>query len=203
MRSFKPLIACLGLAVALPALAEEPKGDYSALRPQSEMEAPPTALGEGVLVQKTGTIMDVDQANRLVTIKGPEGGMVTVQAGPEVKNLDQVKPGDQVTVSYYQSMAVDVIAPGSAAKSESETTMVRAEPGAMPAGAVGRQERKTVKIASVDPIKKAISFYDENGRWREVSMDRPDLEHYLTELKDGDTVEVVFTEALAVSITAP
>jgi hypothetical protein len=32
-------------------------------------------------------------------------------------------------------------------------------------------------------------------------MDRPDLEHYLTEIKDGDTVEVVFTEALAVSIT--
>jgi hypothetical protein len=41
------------------------------------------------------------------------------------------------------------------------------------------------------------------GRWREVSMDRPDLEHFLTELTGGDTVEVVFTEALAVSITAP
>jgi hypothetical protein len=33
-------------------------------------------------------------------------------------------------------------------------------------------------------------------------MDRPDLAHYLTEVKDGDTVEVVFTEALAVSISA-
>jgi len=201
MKTFKPLMICLGFAIALPALAEEPKGEYSALRPKSEMEAPPAALGEGVLVQKTGTIMDVDQANRLVTIKGPEGGMVTVEAGPEVKNLAQVKPGDQVTVSYYQSMAVDVIAPGSAPKAGSEIAMARAEPGAKPAGAVGRQERKTVKIASVDPIKKAISFYDNDGRWREVSMDRPDLEHYLTEIKDGDTVEVVFTEALAVSIT--
>jgi hypothetical protein len=202
MKTFKPLMICLGVAVALPALAEEPKGDYSSLKPKAEMEAPPAALGEGVLLQKTGTIENVDMASRLVTIKGPEGGMITVQAGPEVKSLDQVKKGDQVTLSYYQSMAVDVIPPGSAPKAGAETAMVRAESGAKPAGAVGRQERKTVKIASVDPIKKAISFYDNDGRWREVSMDRPDLEHYLIELKAGDTVEVIFTEALAVSITA-
>jgi hypothetical protein len=118
-----------------------------------------------------------------------------------VKNLGEVKKGDAVTVSYYQSMAVDVIVPGSAPKHEVDTGAVRAEAGTKPAGAVGRQERKTVKIASVDPIKKAISFYDADGRWREVSMDRPDLEHYLTEFKDGDTVEVIFTEALAVSIS--
>jgi hypothetical protein len=203
MKTFKPLMICLGIAVALPALAEEPKGDYSSLRPKSEMEIAPAALGQGVLVQKTGTIEAVDMASRLVTVKGPEGGMVTVQAGPEVQNLGEVKPGDQVTVGYYQSIAVDVIVPGSAPKSGTETGMVRAEAGAKPAGAVGRQERKTVKIASVDPIKKAISFYDDDGRWREVSMDRPDLEHYLEEIKDGDTVEVIFTEALAVSITAP
>jgi hypothetical protein len=75
MRSFKPLIACLGIAVALPALAEVPKGDYSAPRPESDVE----------------------------------------------------------------------------------TAAVRAEAGAKPAEAVGRQERKTTKIASVDRIKKAIS----------------------------------------------
>jgi len=202
MRSYKPLIVCLGLAVALPALAEDPKGDYSALRPKAEMETAPTALGQGVLVQKIGTIMDVDAASRLVTIKGPEGAMVTVQAGPEVKNLAQVKPGDKVTVSYYQSIAVDLLTPGEAPKSGTETARVSAEAGAKPAGAVGRQERKTVKILSVDPYKKAIAFRGEDGRYREVSVDEPRLEHYLTELKDGDTVEVVYTEALAVSITA-
>jgi hypothetical protein len=203
MRSFKPLIVCLGFAVAMPALAEEPKGDYSALRPKSEMEAAPAALGQGLLVKMTGTIEDVDMASRLVTVKGPEGGMVTVQAGPEVKNLGEVKKGDQVTIGYYKSMAVDVIPDGTAPKSSEETAKVAAEPGTKPGGAVARQERTTVKIASVDPIKKAISFYGRDGRWREVSMDRPNLQHYLTELKDGDTVEVVYTEALAVSISAP
>jgi hypothetical protein len=32
-------------------------------------------------------------------------------------------------------------------------------------------------------------------------MNRPELEHYLEELKDGDTVEVIFTEAIAVSVS--
>jgi hypothetical protein len=200
MKSFRPLMICLGFAVATPVLAT---GEYSSLRPKSQMETAPAALGQGVLVEMTATIEDVDMANRLVTLKGPEGRMVTVQAGPEVKNLGQVKKGDQVNVRYYKAIAVDVVVPGAAPKSGSETAMVRAEPGAKPAGAVGRQTRKTVKILSVDPYKKAISFRDADGRWREVSMDRPDLEHYLKELKDGDTVEVTFTEALAVSITKP
>ena len=68
------------------------------------------------------------------------------------------------------------------------------------AGAVARQQHRTVKILVVDPYKKAIAFRDEQGRWREVHLDRPELEHYLKDLKEGDTVEVTFTEALAVSV---
>ncbi len=118
-----------------------------------------------------------------------------------MKNLDQVKKGDQVLVKYYQSMAVDVAAPGTEGAAPAGTTRrVTAEPGMTPAGAVGRQMHKTVKVLSVDPYKKAISFRDADGRWREVSMDRPELEHYLKEIKDGDTVEVTYTEALAVSV---
>ncbi|MEA3274611.1 MAG: hypothetical protein U9Q81_04800 [Pseudomonadota bacterium] len=206
MKTFKPLMICLGFAVTLPAMAaEEATGEYSSLQPKDEMETAPAALGQGVLVEKTATVVDVDMASRLVTLEGPEGGMITVQAGDEVKNLNQVKKGDRVNVAYYQSIAVDVIASGEekvAPKAEVETASVRAERGAKPAVAVGRQERKTAKILSVDPYKKAIAFRGEDGRYREVSMDAPHLEHYLEELKDGDTVEVVFTEALAVSISA-
>jgi hypothetical protein len=205
MRNFKPLLICLGVAITLPALAAgEPKGDYSSLNPKDQMETAPMALGQGVLLELTATVEDVDMATRLVTLKGSEGGMVTVQAGDEVRNLGQVKKGDQVNISYYESMAVDVMAPGAAAPRDDVTTAaVRAEAGAKPAGAVGRQERKTVKILSVDPYKKAISFRGEDGRYREVSMDAPHLERYLKELKDGDTVEMIYTEALAVAITAP
>jgi DNA invertase Pin-like site-specific DNA recombinase len=58
----------------------------------------------------------------------------------------------------------------------------------------------TVKILVVDPYKKAIAFRDPEGRWREVSVDSPSLKHLLDDLKEGDTVRVTFTDALAVSL---
>jgi len=204
MNRLKPLIVCLGFAVAFPGVAAaETTGDYSSLQPKSEMEAAPAYLGQGTLLEVAATVEDVDHKTRLVTLKGPEGGLVTVQAGPEVKNLGQVKNGDQVDVKYFQAMAVNVVSPGenSISAPEVKASAVSAEPGAMPAGAVALAERKTVKILSVDPYKKAISFRGPDGRFREVSMDEPRLEHYLTEIKDGDIVEVVYVEALAVSVT--
>jgi len=184
MKTLKPLIASLILAAALPAYAE--------------MESAPAALGGAVLVETSATVESVDHATRYVTLKGPEGNMVTVQAGPEVKNLDKVKAGDQVNVKYYQAMAVDVVTPG--AETGTTTKRVTAEPGMAPAGAVARQQHRTVEILVVDPYKKAIAFRDEQGRWREVHLDRPELQHYLKDLKEGDTVEVTFTEALAVAV---
>jgi hypothetical protein len=202
MKCLNPLLICLGCAIALPVLAAgEASGEYSSLRPKAQMEAPPEALSGARLVETTLTVEDIDRANRLVTLVGPSGNAFTVKAGSQVKNLDQVKKGNQVLVKYYQSMAVDVTVPGAEGAAPTETTRrVTAEPGMTPAGAVGRQMRKTVKVLSVDPYKKAISFRDADGRWREVSMDRPELEHYLKEIKDGDTVEVTYTEALAVSV---
>ena len=188
------------MSMALPAAAQEAMDEAADLRPQSEMEAPPVALGQDLLVESTSTVEEVNRKDRLITLKDADGDLVTVQAGEEVRNFDQISKGDLVTVTYYQSTAVDVITPEARPKTEVGAAMARAEKGEKPAGMLVSQVRKTVKIISVDPYKKAISFRDESG-WREVSMNRPELEHYLEELKDGDTVEVIFTEAIAVSVS--
>ena len=199
-KRLQTLFICLGMSMALPAAAQDAMDEAADLRPQAEMEAPPVALGQDLLVESTSTVEEVNSKDRLITLKDADGDMVTVKAGEEVRNFDQISKGDQVTVTYYQSTAVDVIAPGTRPKTEVGAAMARAEKGEKPAGKLVSQVRKTVKIISVDPYKKAISFRDESG-WREVSMNRPELEHYLEELKDGDTVEVIFTEAIAVSVS--
>ena len=113
MKYSKPLIACFGLALAFPVMAaDDPSGDYSSLHPKAQMEEAPAYLGQGVLVELTATVEDIDHKSRFVTLKGSEGNLATIKAGPEVKNFGQVKKGDQVNVQYYQAMAVDVVAPG-------------------------------------------------------------------------------------------
>ena len=207
MRSSHALIVCLGITVTLPVTAaDEATGEYSDLQPslESKIEAPPEHLDRGTLIEATATVVDIDHANRLVTIKGPQGRVATVTAGPEIENLDQVKAGDQINIKYYQSMAVDLIKPGEAAPPAGARVAAggaTAAPGEKPAGIAAKQVRATIQIITVDPYKKTISFRGPDNRLREVSVDTPDLKHYLDEIKDGDTVEVVYTEALAIAVT--
>ena len=68
------------------------------------------------------TVETVDQQTRTVLLRGPTGALLTVHAGPEVRNLPQVKPGDQVVVRYAESVAARIVRPGDPAP-ESTTTM--------------------------------------------------------------------------------
>jgi hypothetical protein len=64
---------------------------------------PAGAVGEQVTV--TATITAVDKAAHTVTIKGPEGNTETVKAR-NPKNLDAVKVGDLVEITYTRALAI-------------------------------------------------------------------------------------------------
>ena len=185
MKSLKPILASILLASALPVFAE--------------IEAPPPGLEGAELIETTATVEAVNPASRYVTLKGPEGNMVTVRAGERIENLDKIKPGDQVDIQYYRSVAVDVVAQEGDESAPERQRSTSTTLGATPGGA-SRQMTSIVKILVVDPYKKAIAFRDPEGNWREVSVNDPSLRHSLDELKEGDTVRVTFTDALAVSL---
>ncbi len=58
----------------------------------------------------TATITAIDKKAHTVTIKGPEGNTETVKA-KDPKNLDLVKVGDLVEISYMQALAVSLDKP--------------------------------------------------------------------------------------------
>jgi hypothetical protein len=58
--------------------------------------------------QGTATVEAIDVANRMVSLKGPEGNVVTLPVKEDVKNLDKVKVGDQVTYRFTKAMAIAV-----------------------------------------------------------------------------------------------
>jgi hypothetical protein len=71
-------------------------------------ETPAGALGQEVTV--TATITAIDKKAQTVTIKGPEGSTETVKAR-DPKNLDLVKVGDMVEITYAQALAVSLDKP--------------------------------------------------------------------------------------------
>ena len=66
-------------------------------------EPPAGAVGQQVTM--TVTVVEVDKAAKTVTIKGPEGQTETVKAR-DPKNLDLVKAGDLVEITYTRALAI-------------------------------------------------------------------------------------------------
>jgi Cu/Ag efflux protein CusF len=68
-------------------------------------ETPAGAVGREVTA--TVTITAIDRKNHTVTVKGPQGGTETIKA-KEPKNLEGLKVGDMVEISYTQALAVSL-----------------------------------------------------------------------------------------------
>jgi hypothetical protein len=163
------------------------------------LAAPPASkVSIGELVTLTGEVTALDQATRTVTLKGPLGGEVVGKVSPEVKNFDQVKVGDLVTLSFYQSRAVS-------AKRKGGTTTIwsgdsLAEKGELPAGYVATQSTVNVTVVSVDPVAHSLVVEDADGDITAVAIERPEIASKLETLRPGDQLEVVTTEAYIVSV---
>jgi len=189
MKPIQTLILSLGLTTALPLLAQ--------------MQPAPAPVGEVQSVELTATVEAIDPEERLLTLKGPQGRVVIVRVGPDVPNLDQVEPGDEVDVLYYRAALQEAEKLDPSAKRSGRVTDQAGVAGTvagMPAGVAARTVHETVEVLGVDQFKKAIAFRDMSGRYREVSVDAPRLKHWLDDLSEGDKVRVAYTEAVAVKV---
>jgi hypothetical protein len=189
----------LALAAGLPGLGlgADPASPYSALRPgtDSKIEAAPTDLDQSLLVETVAEVVDIDRKGRMISLKLPDGRLVAIRVGKEVTNLDQVKAGDLLEVTYYEGKDVVLLPPG-AAKPGTTTEVLQGKDAPVP-GVAGQQVTKTVEVLDVDPFKKTVSFRGQDNQVREMALGGTDLEHYLNEVKKGDTVQVSFVEAVA------
>jgi hypothetical protein len=171
-------VALSGVGIAQPA-ATQPKGE--------------AVIGA---IQVTATVTKIDLATREVSLKTNDGRELTFVVDPAVKNLPQVKPGDQVEATYTEAIAYEV-KKGGAAGVTSAAAGATAKPGGKPAGAVGQQITLTVSVAAIDPKVPSVTFKGPGGNTRTVRVQRPEK---LQGVSVGDTVDITYTEALAVKV---
>ena len=196
-------VTCAMLLASMTAMAaDDPEMDKIDMSPEARME-PRAGIDKALMVEVTATVTGVDIEKRQVTIEGPEGNSTVIHVTDQVKNLPQVKIGDSVEIIYYRSAVVDLVTKKDNVELGTEVAAARASApaGNKPAGAIGTEVKRTAEILFVDPIQKFIRFVSPDTGIRTVTLEhRPDLQHYLKELKKGDIVQVTYTEALAVSV---
>jgi len=142
----------------------------------------------------------IDLAKREVTLKGPQGNEVTLTAGEAVKRLDQVKVGDFVRVDYLVSVAAELRPP---TPEEAQHPLVimdaagRAAADSAPAGGVARQFKVVTTIEALNRPEQTITVKGPLGHSLTARVADPDI---LTKFHIGDTIVIVYTEALALSL---
>ena len=159
----------------------------------------PEPLEVSGVVEIQATVIDVDAPARTLVLRGPEGKEVGLNVGPKVRNLAQVSVGDTLTVSYYSGYLFSMAEPGNAG-TDAEIVAGRTEEGALPGAVVGETMRATVEILSVARDGSAVSFRDPQGATQSVDVQREEVQAFARKLRQGDLVDIHYTEAVAVAV---
>jgi ribosomal 50S subunit-recycling heat shock protein len=148
------------------------------------------------LVTVTATVEAVDPARRTLTLKGADGKVVTVKVGDQVKNLNQVKVGDQVVAKYYEALAIRVSKAGQTGASVEESE-AKAKPGQKPAGAIVQATTITAVVKEINREDSTVTLQGPEGNFRTIKVRDP---KNLKNVDVGDHVTITYTEALAISV---
>jgi hypothetical protein len=148
----------------------------------------------------TATVTQINQKTREVTIKMEDGMEHDFVAGPEVKNLDQVKKGSIITIKYTEALAYEVRQHGATAGVTTTEASTSAAKGEKPAAAAAKQTTVTVKITAIDPAVPTVTFMGPRGHTETIHVHDPEK---LKGVKVGDMVDITYTEAIAISVDTP
>lgn len=166
-------------------------------------QAEPLRREETQVMTMRARVAAVDLASRQVKLVDAAGRESVFYADEEVRNLPQVKVGDEVVGEYAQSIALEVREP-TAAEREAGTSVLevaaRAEPGQKPSGTYVRQVTALLTIAAIDKAAQTATLRGPAGNLQVVKARNP---ANLDRVKVGDTVVATYTETLLLEVVGP
>jgi hypothetical protein len=171
----------------------------SAQSATTQVASAPGKVGAAQTIKMTATVVSIDMGSRDLVLTDSKGKMHKVNVSAEARNLDQVKVGDKVTAEYTEAISLELKKRGTSdgAPPSVQQAMVRSPKGAKPGGVVGRQVTALATVVAVDPKKQIVTLRGPQGNEYDLDVVDP---AQLKAVTKGDEVEVVYTEALAISV---
>jgi Cu/Ag efflux protein CusF len=188
--------AKLWLAAALAAAAQLAVAQYN--QPDVQVSKGPGQATATRSAKLTATITAIDPATRTVTLKSAQGKVKEVALPDEVRNFDQLKVGDAVNIEYKEALALSLSKEGGAPSVNQQGTMSRSDTGAKPGGTASHEVTITADVVAVNQADKTVTLKGPAGNTVDVVVEDPEQ---LKNVKTGDKLQAVYTEALAISVT--
>lgn len=164
---------------------------------QLAAQAAPIGTVLGDVTQEKGVVTAVNLSARTVVVKGPDGTLRQLTAPPSIPNLDRVKVGDTLVVSYVESIGIFLRKPTDppmAAISRGVTVKPTGLPdvtGVVVKEAVG-------VVTAVNWSRRSLTVIGPEGNTYTFEID-PSVKEFAN-VQVGDHILVRFAQALAVSI---
>ena len=193
MKLFSRLALACAMAASLSGAALAQSASVTAVN----VKAPGQRMAGGE-IEVRAMVVELDKAGRLVTLRGPKGGLVTVNVPASVQNFEQVQLGDSLVIRYTAAVAAQLEpASKSGIRERTETVQVaRAAAGDVP-GVAGA--RSVEILATIKAVNKKAGTVTLRGVKRTVELDVPPGVD-ISKLKVGDDVRAVYAEAAVVKI---
>jgi hypothetical protein len=176
---------------------------FSASAQQAPMTSQSVTVTPGKAVATSTTtasavIVSIDATYRIITLKTASGKTVEVVAGPEVKNFDQLKVGQKVKAAYSEALSLELKKGGGKPLAMTEKGgAASAVAGAKPGAAGARQVTVLADVVKVDTKAHLVTLKGPGGNSVDLHVEDPEQ---LKNIKKGDQVEAVYTEAVAVTV---
>lgn len=176
-------------------------GSGCAGTPETPEPEAPKSVTISDTVELSAVVTAIDQKTRLVTVRGPEGNQLTFQAGPEVRNLPQVKVDDVIVLTYDQIYVATL----TDAESMSPDVLLdvgggRAAEGERPGGMIGTSATVMIRIESVGPDGRSLTYAGPDEELRAMDLEREEAQAFARTLSPGDIVQLEYIEALAITV---
>jgi hypothetical protein len=158
-------------------------------------------IGELKAIQTTATVLAIDIKNRIVTLKGENGNEQTVAVSKDARNLDQVKVGDTVTITYYEAVAIEAKRTDATPSVTETIEGVRAEKGEKPSGVVLRRIHVVTSVLGTNADTQSVAVRGPLGHITQVKIRDPKV---FAELKasPGGQIDLTYIEGMAIDVKA-
>lgn len=177
--------ACAAMVfVATPALAEEA----------------PVGGGRVMAVSLEAVVTDVDYETRQLSLRGPQGNIITLTAGDHIERLEDIAVGDSIVTTYIASLEVELREPTEEEIANpwveldgAATAPTDSDPGAI----IGRTIRAVCTIEGLNRVIGTVTILDPRGKYHVIGDVEPEK---MAGVTLGTTVVVVYSEAMAITL---
>jgi hypothetical protein len=166
------------------------------------MMASLAAWAQGVdevdVVKATAVVEKIDLGTRKVTLKMDDGKSKTVKVDKGVQNLDQVKVGDHLKMTYTEETIIVIGKTGETPGAAAAGMIGVAPKGAKPGTVMVDTMAASAKVVAVDAAKYRVTLLEASGKKKTIKVSKKITN--LDQLKPGDSVDVSVTDALVIEV---